>query len=82
MLGWTRLHRSREAAVFDAPYEVVHVRERWPGGEPGAAFTCPLEHSGPPVALGSAVTLRTHIWRLPDGSTFAGTVAVGPAGAP
>jgi hypothetical protein len=76
VLARTRVHRSRPASLFQAPYDVVHVREEFdPPREEGAAFNCPLMPGSDAVEIGERIELRTLRWRLEDGSTFEGVVA-------
>jgi hypothetical protein len=76
VLARTEVHRSQPGAVFQAPYEVVHVRESLPASEPRpAAFNCPLYGEGASPATGETVSLRTLTWQL-ESSRFEGTVAL------
>ena len=75
VLAWTQVHRSRPAAVLDAPYTVVHVREDGPGDGEAAAFNCPLIGDGPEPAIGDSVDLKIANWQLDDDHEFAGVVA-------
>lgn len=80
VLSFSRLHRAGAAAVVEAPFTVVLVREE---GD-GATFTAPLDGNAESIRIGDRVRLDARAWQVENGQDFRAIVvsaAEGGAGA-